>query len=72
MNTAIKGPFEQHLNRKWTGNERRMNRNRSLTKPWLNLKKVDTMTELESYKSQAFDLFTEKVYSNAKEVIEQY
>ncbi len=30
------------------------------------------MTELESYKSQTFDLFTEKVYSNAKEVIEQY
>ena len=30
------------------------------------------MTELESYKSQTFDLFTEKVYSYAKEVIEPY
>ena len=26
------------------------------------------MTELESYKSQTFDLFAEKVYSNVKEV----
>ena len=60
------------MNGKWTTNEQEQKFLFGFGAAWLNLKKVDSMTELESYKSQTFDLFTEKVYSNAKEVIEQY